>query len=178
MFLSFSFMVVTKLCLACLSQITEGKNIFSCHPSRGHVIQKKSWNHASNLCSKVSRIVDSLNKLKYYLPPPIIKQSYFSFVYPHNLYGIEVLGKSYKTQLGRLMRIIDKCFKIINHLNSCTTDRSLLKLDPMYNHAYLVRAYIVCGSCDHFRDRFANLTLSNPFRTRSNLNMNLELHVL
>ena len=116
-----------------------------------------------------------LNKLKYYLPPTIIKQLYFSLVYPHILYGIEVWGKSSKTQLGRLMRIMDKCFKIINHLNSCTTDRSLLKLDQLYNYACLVRAYkyIVCGSSDHFSDRFANLTLSHPFRTRSKLNMNL-----
>ena len=132
-------------------------------------------NHVSNLCSKISRIVGLLNKLKYYLPPKIIKQLYFSLVYPHILYGIEVWGKSSKTQLGRLMRIMDKCFKIINHLNSCTTDRSLLKLDQLYNYACLVRAYkyIVCGSSDHFSDRFANLTLSHPFRTRSKVNMNL-----
>ena len=108
-------------------------------------------NHVSNLCSKISRTVCLLSKLIYYLPPPIIKQLYFSLVYTHVLYGIEVWGKSSKTQLGRLMRIMDKCFKIVSHIHSCTADRSLLKLDQFYYYACLVRAYkyIVCGSCYH-----------------------------
>ena len=75
-------------------------------------------NHVSNLCSNISRTVALLNNLKYYLPPQVIKQLYFPLVYPHILYGIEMWGKSSKTQLDWLMRIMDKFFKIINHLNS------------------------------------------------------------
>ena len=72
---------------------------------------------------------------------------------------------SSKTRVGRLMRVMGKC----------TTNRSLLKLDQLYNYACFVRAYryIVCAICVHFSNRFGNLTLSYSFRTRSNLNMNL-----
>lgn len=33
--------------------------------------------------------------------------------------------------------------------------------------------YNVCGSCEHFGERFVDLTKSHPFRSRSNHNLNL-----
>ena len=73
------------------------------------------------------------------------------------------------------MKIMDKCLNFINNLNSRTTDQSLLELDQLCNYACLVRTskFTVCGSCDYFSDRFASFTVSHPFKTRSNLNMNL-----
>ena len=71
----------------------------TCNNFLGNTIDNKLYfsKHISSLCFKISLTVGLLDKFKYYLLQPIIKQLHFLKVNQHIPYGIEVWDKSSKT---------------------------------------------------------------------------------
>ena len=53
--------------------------------------------HISIITSKISRSVGLFHRLKFYLPPEILKTIYYSLIYPYIHYCIEPWGTTQQT---------------------------------------------------------------------------------
>ena len=75
--------------------------------------------HISLVCSKVSRSIGIMYKLKPFFPLCILKNIYYSLIYPYLIYGNLIWGGTYKIHLEplfvlqkRAVRILSKIFTI------------------------------------------------------------------
>ena len=63
-----------------------------------------SWiNHIDNISTKVSKSVGLLYKIRNFVDIKIIKTLYYSLVYPHLIYAIEVWGSANETHLNKIL---------------------------------------------------------------------------
>ena len=60
-------------------------------------------NHINIVTTKISKTIGLLYKLRYFVDTKIIKTLYYSLVYPHLIYGIEVWGSANDTHLNKLL---------------------------------------------------------------------------
>ena len=55
-----------------------------------------SWkHHIINLTKKISRPIGMMHKLRYFLPVNIMKNIYYSLIYSHIIYAIEIWGQDF-----------------------------------------------------------------------------------
>ena len=59
--------------------------------------------HISNISKKISRGIGIMYKLRPFLPLNIMKNVYYSLIYSHILYAIEVWGSACKTELDKII---------------------------------------------------------------------------
>ena len=65
---------------------------------------KLSWkHHVSKMSKTISRSLGIMYKLRPFLPLKIMKNVYYSLIYSHLVYGIEVWGSACKTELNKLL---------------------------------------------------------------------------
>ena len=83
--------------------------------------------HISNICSKVAKSLAIIKKLSRLVPRKVLKTLYNSLIIPHIIYGIEVWGGSNKSQLKRLINILNKCLKILT-CNDSSRKRKYISL--------------------------------------------------
>jgi hypothetical protein len=100
--------------------------------------------HIAGVCSKVSRSYSILNKLSSFIPKEVLRKIYFSLVYPHFVYGVEIWGNSSKTSIDRLKRLQLKCVKLLSddNLNICPfVTCNLLSFEQIYEYFCLIRFF-------------------------------------
>ena len=73
--------------------------------------------HLSYVCSKVSKSIGILYKLKKHVPPSTLRSLYFAFVYPYLLYSNLVWGSTYITHSQSLTILQKKVIRIINDVH-------------------------------------------------------------
>ena len=74
---------------------------------------KLSWaHHVQCLCKKISQKIRIFNKIRNYLSKKSLISLYYSFIYPHLLYGILTWGSACKSIIKRLQVIQNKIIKI------------------------------------------------------------------
>ena len=72
-----------------------------------------SWeDHITSVCSKVSRFVGILNRLKYELPNRILFALYNAFILSHLSYCNSVWGNTYSSHLHKLTLLQKKAIRI------------------------------------------------------------------
>ena len=63
-----------------------------------------SWKfHISNISKKISRSIGIMYKLRPFLPLKVMKDVYYSLIYSHIIYAIEVWGSTFKTELNKIL---------------------------------------------------------------------------
>ena len=63
-----------------------------------------SWKfHISNISRKISRSIGIMYKLRLFLPLKVLKDVYYSLIYSHIIYAIEVWGSAFKTELNKIL---------------------------------------------------------------------------
>ena len=77
---------------------------------RKHLTWKK---HINIICSKISKAIFVINRVKHFLPHCGLKSLYYTLIHSHMTYGIQAWGNSTSiTKLGvlqkRVIRIINK----------------------------------------------------------------------
>ena len=88
------------------------------------------WNyHINNISKRIARSLGVMYKIRPFVTPTILKTLYYSIVYPHLLYGIQVWGFAPKNQLNRLLVIQKKLVRMITYNDVRPTSS-----DP-YNHS-------------------------------------------
>jgi len=61
--------------------------------------------HVSCLCSKLSRSIYCLNKVKNFLPPQALKTLYFSLIHSHLLYCLTIYSCTSKSNLEKIAKM-------------------------------------------------------------------------
>ena len=73
-----------------------------------------SWKyHISNISKKISRSIGILYKLRPFLPLEVLKNVYYSIIYSHIIYAIEVWGSAFKTELDKILILQKRALRLI-----------------------------------------------------------------
>jgi len=92
-----------------------------------------SWiNHIDNISTKVSKSVGLLYKIRNFVDIKIIKTLYYSLVYPHLIYAIEVWGSANETHLNKILILQKKIVRLISFSDKRQPNYSFLPSDPLF----------------------------------------------
>ena len=73
------------------------------HHATDAIDESLSWKyHISYICSRVSRNIGIISKLRHYLSIHQLKQIYYNLIYPYLSYAVIAWGSAYKTHLQKL----------------------------------------------------------------------------
>ena len=72
-----------------------------------------SWKfHISNISKKISRSIGIMYKLRPFLPLKVMKNVYYSLIYSHIIYAIEVWGSTFKTELNKILILQKRALRL------------------------------------------------------------------
>ena len=140
----------------------------------------KFSNHISNVCNKISKICGIFTKLSPILPSEALKTMYFSLVYPHLIYAVEVWGNSNITKLRRLQSIQNRLLGKIYHNCPVTNDHvhyNFMKCVDIYKFFCLVKFYkfVKMEHNTKFVDLASQNTANHVYPTRFNCSHNINI---
>ena len=73
-----------------------------------------TWkNHINELCSKLSKTVGVISKLRYNVYVDILTMLYYSLIYPFLIYGVQVWGLTYPTYLKPVTTLQKRVVRIM-----------------------------------------------------------------
>ena len=100
--------------------------------------------HINKICSKMSRSIGVIRRLKSIVPRNILKQLFYSFIYSKFTYGIVCYGSAYQNQIQRLKNVVKRALKIV--LNSSVISSNLLSREKIldFDLAYKYFALLIC----------------------------------
>ena len=94
--------------------------------------------HVSSICSKISKTVGLMYKVKHYFPNHVLKNLYFSLIYHYLTYCIQAWGNTYETVLNPLQLLQKKVIRILTnsefhaHTSPLFKALGILKLNDIY----------------------------------------------
>ena len=88
--------------------------------------------HIDNLSKKISRSIGLLYKIRPFVNKHIMKMLYYSLVFSHLTYAIEIWGSADKTHLNRLLILQKRAVRLLSHLDKRLEDYSLTPSDPLF----------------------------------------------
>jgi hypothetical protein len=71
-----------------------------------HINWKQQIKHVNN---KITTNIGIINKLRHYLDFKMIKQLYYTIIYPYLTYGVMSSGNTYKSSLTKISTKQNKC---------------------------------------------------------------------
>ena len=106
-----------------------------------------SWDsHIDNLSKKIARSLGLMFKIRPFVTPTILKTSIIVLIYPHLLYGIQVWGSAFDTNINKLIVLQKKTVRMMTfnenhigfrdpsaHTSPLFSELSVLKLKDIYN---------------------------------------------
>ena len=123
--------------------------------------------HLSDLCLRLRKYVGIFYKLSLKLPPKILKTLYFSLVYPHILYGIEVYANTFACNLHDLMIMNNRILRITQHGSwRCNVlhlyiNYNTLPVDKLFQMQILLHAHAIFYESPRLPKIFLNDRLTN-----------------
>ena len=73
-----------------------------------------SWKYQiSNINKKISRSIGIMYKLRPFLPLMVMKNVYYSLIYSHIIYAIEVWGAAFKTELNKVLILQKRAIRLM-----------------------------------------------------------------
>ena len=124
--------------------------------------------HIKEISRKISKSAGIMYKLCNYLPTPILKNIYFSFVHSYLMYSNLVWGGTFNCHLEPLFRQQKRCIRIVNkvgrldHTMPLFHSNKILRLDDI--HRFSISCYVF-KNLDNFPIN------SNPYSTRNSENL-------
>ena len=101
--------------------------------------QNLTWKyHIDHLCSKASKNIGIMRKLRRFLDSETMVTMYYSFIYPYFNYCIHVWGSTYKTYLNKVLLLQKRVVRIISgvdrqtHTRPLFTSLALLDINKLY----------------------------------------------
>ena len=150
----------------------------SCHKFLGIMLDEKLnfQNHINSICLKISRSIGILWKISEFIPPSALNTIYYSFIYPHLIYAIEVWGNSSKVALDRLNSKVNRAQRIIK--GDCyELNFKYLSLKEIHRLFCLTRffGYYKLQSNVYFFNKISCQKTNHNFNTRFSTNNSLLL---
>ena len=91
-----------------------------------YIDENLSWiTHIGSVSKKLIRFVGIFYKVRDKIPAALLRTLYFSLVYPHLLYGIEIYGNAFASHLDPLIKLNNKILRIIQGKNRFSQTRNL-----------------------------------------------------
>ena len=134
--------------------------------------------HISHVCSKVSKGIGIIWRIRYLLPMSAIKLLYYTLIYPYLHYGITIWGCNYNTNLHRLSILQKRVIRIISkssfnaHTNPLFKANSILKIQDIttFNIASIIYLYTTCQLPKTFQHLFKLNSEVHEYNTRQSQN--------
>mgnify|MGYP007058289051 FL=1 len=141
-----------------------------------------TWkNHINELCSKLSKTVGVISKLRYNVNVDILTMLYYSLIYPFLIYGVQVWGLTYPTYLKPVTTLQKRVVRIMtfsepmSHSEPLFKSLNLLKFNDIIHSEILSFVYQwfhkLIPSC--FLEFFKPISSIHNYPTRQSVNENL-----
>ena len=143
-----------------------------------------SWKyHIANISKKISRSIGIMYKLRPYLSQKVLKNVYYSLIYSHIIYAIEVWGSTFKTELNKILILQKRALRLITyndvypsnpgpliHADPIFAKLETMKVEDIYKHQISKFVYkcINLLAPANFHDWFQMNHVRHGYRTRSN----------
>ena len=119
-----------------------------------------------NVSKKISRSVGLLYKIRPFVNKHIIKMLYYSLVFSHLTYAVEVWGSADNSHLNRLLILQKRAVRILSHCEKRSEDYYLTPSNPLFFKMEIHKIH------DIFKIRlakfiFTSLNKSNPINFHS-----------
>jgi hypothetical protein len=125
--------------------------------------------HIDLLVGKLCKSIGIMRKIAPFVPCSVLRNLYFSLIYPYIMYGIAAWGGCGSTQLNRVKSIQSRALSLFpgNKEEKCKINR-LLNIDDIYNYFVLVKFYkcYVAGMHEHFFVKILSNKPSHSYSTR------------
>ena len=103
-----------------------------------------SWkNHIDNVSSKISKSIGLLYKIRHFVNIKLMKTLYYSLVYPHLLYAIEVWGSADDIHLNKLLILQKKIVRLMTFSDNRQIDFSFIPSDPLFLKMEIIKIHDV-----------------------------------
>ncbi len=143
----------------------------------------KWFSHITDIRNKLVKFVSIFYKLRCKLPPEMLKTIYFSFVYPHILYGVEIYANTCATYLDGLVKLNNKLLRILQRkpvetpLIELYDDYNTLSVPELHNQQLLLLAHRFLYNNNElpeiFHDYFAVNSTVHDYETRTSSDLHL-----
>ena len=150
-----------------------------------------SWKqHINAISKKNSRSIGIMYKLRPYLPLQIMKNLYYSLVYSHIVYAIEVWGSAFKTDITKILVLQKRALRLMTYNdNFLAVPGPLVASNPIFSHLKILKvtdvfklqiSKFVFKCINHltpnnFHDWFKMNSTVHGHRTRYNYDINKNL---
>ena len=97
--------------------------------------------HINALSKKISRAIGLLYKIRPFVSTNILKTLYYSLIYSHLNYAIEVWGSADTTHLNRLLILQKRIVRMITRSDKRQEDYSFLPSDPLFHQLEILKVH-------------------------------------
>ena len=134
-----------------------------------------NWkSHVAEISKKIKRNIGVICKLRNFVNSHILKNLYYSLIYPYLIYGIVVWGNTYTSSTNPLFLLKKKLVRIItfsdylDHTNSIFLALNILKFqDLVFYHNALFMYDFHSGNLPHiFSTFFSPVSQKHSYTTR------------
>ena len=139
-----------------------------------HIDDKITFSdHITKLCSKISRGIGMLRRLKYSVPNDVIKQLYFAFIHSHYTYAINSYQSAYQNQTHKLKNLINKALKLILNTSSSSDlhlkENSIMNFDMSVEYFCCINMFKILKTNAHpfFMNRITSFQIEHEHGTRA-----------
>ena len=114
-----------------------------------------TWHtHIGNISRKMSRAIGLLYKIRPFVNMKVMKTLYYSLVYPHLTYAIEVWGSAGITILNRLLVLQKRIVRMLTYSDTRKSDYSFPSSNPIFFKEQVFKVF------DIFKMRIAQFIYS------------------
>ena len=99
-----------------------------------------SWkDHINKISSKIKRVIGLMYKIRPYVFTKTLRMLYYSLIYPHLIYGIEVWGSACNTTINRVLILQKRAVRVIAYKDKRQDDYSLPASRPLFVNLKILR---------------------------------------
>ena len=110
--------------------------------------------HIEKICKTVCRSIGIFYKIRPFVNLRILKTLYYSLIYPHLIYAIEVWGSADNVHLNHILMLQKRTVRMIYHLDKRQPDFSFPSADPLFYKLDFLKVH------DIFKLKIANFIFS------------------
>lgn len=129
--------------------------------------------HLSSLRNKLARGCGIMYRMSSFMPPSVLRELYFTLIYPHIVYGITVWGYSSKTSIAAIRRIQNKCIKTLKNshitpMQHIFNENRIFPIDKVCTYCVSVKffQYFILDRSNFFLNKFSELSVIHAYPTR------------
>ena len=100
-----------------------------------------NWNHhILNVSKKISRSVGIMYKLKHYMNSKMLKNIYYSLIFSHIVYAIQIWGSACSTVMEKILVLQKKAVRIMSkHDDVLTFSGPLVSTNPIFKKLEILK---------------------------------------